>query len=125
MRRRTIVAWVAQGALVLGLVLTVGTAAVVGVDDWSFMAVMAVLIGSGIGLWLRFAFALPLMMVDVAYVLVGGGLLSTPAPGEPTLLVRSVVGGLWVVGGMVGSIALAMATRMSGDPRDDIDTTAY
>jgi hypothetical protein len=126
MRRRVLVVWIAQAALVLGLAITTMTAAAVGLDDWSFMAVMAILIGFGLALWVRFSFGIALLMADVVYLLVGAGLASTAeAATEPTLLARALVSVLWVVGGFVGVVAIAMSTRASGNPRDDIDSVAY
>jgi len=126
MRRRVLVAWLAQAALVLGLVLTAAVAAVVGTEDWSFVAVMAIFTAVGVGLWVQFEVGIPLVVVDLVYALVGSAITIVDAGGsDPAAWVRRVVAALWAVGGMVGVIALVLSTRVSGDPRGDIDTTAY
>jgi len=126
MRRRVLMAWVAQVALVLGLAITVATAASIGIEDWSFIAVMVILIAFGLTLWVRFAFGIPLLMANIVYLLIGAG-LSSPAAGaaDPMPGVRTVVSALWIAGGLLGVVAIALSTRVSGNPRDDIDTTAY
>jgi hypothetical protein len=95
-------------------------------DDWSFIAVMIILTMVGLAVWVRFSFGIPLLVADVVYLLMGIGLsTTTPVAGDPGLAARSLVSVLWVVGGLGGLVAIVASTRVSGDPRDDIDSTAY
>ena len=125
-RLRVLAAWFAQGALALGLVLTVVIGAATGATDWSFVAVMALLLAGGLAAWLRFEAGIPLIVLDVVFGLLGIGLaVVDPGGAGPADLARRFVGGLWTIGGFVGCIALIAATSRGDSATDDIDTTAY
>ncbi len=108
MRRRVLAAWIAQGLLVGGLGLSLVAAGSLGAEDWSFIAVMTILIA------------------DLVYLVMGLAIGSAdyglPAPFEA---LPRLVSALWVVGGTVGTVALVASTQSAGRPRDDIDSTAY
>lgn len=126
MRRRVLAAWIAQGLLVAGLGLSVVAAGSLGAEDWSFIAVMTILTAIGLALWVRFSFGLPLLLVDLVYLAMGLAIgaadygLPAPFGALPRL-----VSALWVVGGILGTVALVASTQGAGRPRDDIDSTAY
>src|SRR3712207_5523985 len=102
MRLRVLAAWLAQGAIGLGLGLTVVIGAATGATDWSFVAVMTLLFAGALAAWLRFEAGIPLMVLDFVFGLLGIGLAVTDAGGgAPADLVRRFIGGLWTIGGFV------------------------
>ncbi len=126
MRLRVLAAWIAQGAIALGLGLTVVLGAASAGTDWSFVAVMAILFAVAVGAWLRFAYGIPLIVLDVIFGLLGLGIAVVDAGGAtPADLVRRFVGGLWTVGGFLGAAALVASTGSGDSATDDIDSTAY
>ena len=126
MRLRVLAAWLAQAALALGLILTVVIGAATGATDWSFVAVMALLLAGAIGAWLRFEAGIPLIVLDLVFGLLGVGLaVVDPGGAGPAELARRFVGGLWTIGGFVGFVALIAATSRGDSATDDVDTTSY
>ena len=127
MRSRVLVAWIAQAMLVLGLALSIVAAGSLGAADWSFVAVMTILLAGGIGLWLRFGLGLLLMITDVVYLLMGFaiGMADYAAAPAPFDAIPRLVSALWFVGGLLGLVSLVASTHRAGRPSDDVDTTAY
>ena len=126
MRFRVLAAWFAQGALAVGLLLTIVVAAATGGADWSSVAVLAIGLAAGVAAWVRFELGIPLIILDAVFALLGLGMAAVDPGGDaPADLVRRFVGGLWTVGGVVGVVALIASTSRGDDASRDVDTTAY
>jgi hypothetical protein len=125
-RFRVLAAWFAQGAIALGILLSIVVGAATGTADWSSVAVMVIFIAGAMLAWLRFAFGIPLIVLDILFGLLGLGIaVVDPGGSTPADLVRRFVGGLWTIGGIVGAVALIASTGRGDHPTDDVDTTAY
>ncbi len=126
MRLRVLAAWIAQGAIGLGLGLSVVIGAATAGTDWSSVAVMVILLGAALAAWIRFEFGIPLIVLDLLFGLLGVGAALVDTGGmTPADFVRRFVGGLWTIGGFVGAVALIASTRSGDSATDDIDSTAY
>jgi hypothetical protein len=126
MRFRVLAAWFAQGAVALGIVLSAVAGAATGTGEWSSIAVLLLLFAGAMVAWLRFAFGIPLIVLDILFALLGLGVAAVdPGGSTPADLVRRFVGGLWPIGGIVGAVALIASTSRGDRPTDDVDTTSY
>ena len=126
MRLRVFTAWIAQGAIALGIVLTAVVGTATGGTDWSSVAVMVLFLAGALFAWLRFAFGIPLIALDVLFGLLGLGLAIADVGGSaPADLVRRFVGGLWTIGGFAGAVALIASTSSGDRATDDVDATSY
>ena len=126
MRVRVLAAWLAQGAIALGILLSAIVGAATAGVDWSAVAVMVLVLGAGVVAWVRFGFGVPLMVLDVLFGLLGVSMgLVDPGGTAPADLVRRFAGGLWTIAGFAGIVALIASTSRGESATADVDTTSY
>lgn len=118
------VAWSAQAALAVGLVLT--TAALLGPvrdagSSVSFVAVMGLLLVAAVVVWRRFGFGLPVVLVDLAFALLAFGMANVTVGGSgAAATLQTMTTALWLVGGVVGMASVPFAGR-GGPPAEPVE----